>query len=491
MLATLPLLALWGCMSRAPEPAPPAPPKILLFVVVDQLPTRLLDDARPLLTGGLARLVGPAAFQSTARFGHAVMFTCPGHATLSTGAAPSTHGIVGNRWMVDGEKVYCASHELLLAETLADRIVGAGGHVASLGVKDRGAVMLGGHSPGLVGYFDLDALRFTGAPWLEAFDLAPYKGKPWEARRADAYAQRGPDDQLHESDAYGPRTFPKPPPTEDPDRHWLLTPLAGTALTDIAIEALERSELGRDDTPDLLAVTYAHTDYIGHVYTTESWEALDALLRLDEDLSRLFATLDARVGTDGWTVALSSDHGSAPAGWTPLPESFVSSTADAVLAHAGFEETSLFDEPSLHLPATVKPPAKVEIEKAVAAAVESVDGVARAVRWADPDALAAAGPLAEAVRQSVHPGRSGAIYVIIDEDVQVVSDPDDRTGTGHGTPYDFDARVPWLMAGHGVRAGAHADDVDARQIAPTLGALLGVGPPAQAELGSLEAALAR
>jgi hypothetical protein len=46
----------------------------------------------------------------------------------------------------------------------------------------------------------------------------------------------------------------------------------------------------------------------------------------------------------------------------------------------------------------------------------------------------------------------------------------------HGSPHDYDAQVPILFAGAGVRPGRHADVVRVVDIAPTLAALLDVRP---------------
>src|SRR5690606_31236077 len=87
---------------------------LVIYVVVDQLPVALLERARPALSGGLARLLGPEAYTATARYSHSATLTCPGHATLSTGAPPSVHGIVSNEWLTAEGRVYCGDLDLLL-----------------------------------------------------------------------------------------------------------------------------------------------------------------------------------------------------------------------------------------------------------------------------------------------------------------------------------------------------------------------------------------
>ena len=62
---------------------------------------------------------------------------------------------------------------------------------------------------------------------------------------------------------------------------------------------------------------------------------------------------------------------------------------------------------------------------------------------------------------------------------QVVTDS--PNGTSHGTPYAYDAQVPLLLAGKGVRSGVFREEVRTVDIAPTICSLLEIGTPAMAE----------
>jgi predicted AlkP superfamily pyrophosphatase or phosphodiesterase len=48
------------------------------------------------------------------------------------------------------------------------------------------------------------------------------------------------------------------------------------------------------------------------------------------------------------------------------------------------------------------------------------------------------------------------------------------SGTGHGTPYFYDQRVPILLMGYGIQRGEYFESATPADIAPTLGALSGV-----------------
>jgi hypothetical protein len=179
-------------------------------VVVDQFPLRLLEAGKPWYTEGFARLTGPESWAGVAKYAHAITFTCPGHATLSTGAAPSVHGIASNDWMVEAKEgevftpvvgrtaeyrnEYCVPDGNLAnlkAEPLGDVVKEAGGKVVALSLKDRGAALLGGHRPDAVGWFDKKENRFTGPAWAdEAADWERRLQREWTPLIPEAVATR-------------------------------------------------------------------------------------------------------------------------------------------------------------------------------------------------------------------------------------------------------------------------------------------------------------
>ncbi len=74
-------------------------------------------------------------------------------------------------------------------------------------------------------------------------------------------------------------------------------------------------------------------------------------------------------------------------------------------------------------------------------------------------------------------GRSGDLFVVPKPywilDGTKVGEPRDY-GTSHGTPYNYDQRVPVLLMGFGIRQGEYLDAATPADVAPTLAALTGV-----------------
>src|SRR5438874_1273227 len=89
----------------------PARPKLVVLLVVDQMRGDYVDKFLGQWTGGLKRLVEEGAWFRDAAYPYAATETCVGHATISTGAFPATHGLVANAWWDrEGKKlVTCTS----------------------------------------------------------------------------------------------------------------------------------------------------------------------------------------------------------------------------------------------------------------------------------------------------------------------------------------------------------------------------------------------
>lgn len=347
--------------------------------------------------------------------------------------------------------------------------------MVSLSLKDRGAILLGGHYPAAVVYFDKKAGRFT--PPFENVDLSKYSTTEWVPLFPEKYAQWFPDDQAFEADpaGRGERTFPHAPLGDKFPGSFLARPEAGTALTEAAIASIDRYSLGADETPDLLTISYSEVDYIGHSFTSDSWEAVDSVLRLDQDLGLLFATLDAKIGAEKYTVVLSSDHGAAPYTSKRINQADLTTAANAALRAQGITGDVLIEDPGVWLPPSLLQEKRLDALKAVAEALEAVPGIARAVPWRDQPASDDA--IDRAVRLSVDSERSGDLYLVRDPDALYNYPGAEGLGTSHGTPYDYDQLVPWLMVGAGIHGQVLSVEQDTRSIAPTIANIAGLRSP--------------
>src|SRR3954463_14273387 len=73
-------------------------PRLVVLLVVDQMRADYVDAFASGWKGGLHRLLTQGAWLRNARYPYMSTFTCPGHATIGTGAYPHTHGMILNKW---------------------------------------------------------------------------------------------------------------------------------------------------------------------------------------------------------------------------------------------------------------------------------------------------------------------------------------------------------------------------------------------------------
>jgi predicted AlkP superfamily pyrophosphatase or phosphodiesterase len=512
----------------APRPAPPPArlpgARLLLLVVVDQLPWDTLDRARPAFRFGLRRLLDESVELRQAWHRHGFTYTSPGHATLVTGLVPAHHGLVLNDWYDRdrGEQVWAhADPETglhapaqLLASGLGDWVRARDPRAQSWAVstKHRGAVVTGGKRPNGVFWFAAGEPGFvTSAAYPEApawhatsahrEAIRARFGTPWEPLPLPDGVDAGALGFVQLEGTNLPRPFPHamgdafPFATEGFFTALFDTPLGDEHLGAFAGELLESEGLGTDDALDFLGISFSSLDEIGHEYGQHSLEVLDTLLRLDRTLGTLLDLVDRQVGREHVVVVLSADHGSPPMperqrlaggpGTRKTPESIacvqrVPARLDALYGpHRWFRWGFYLDEAEVARSGVPRE----EIERRVAGWVAECPGVERV--WTRGELLAAppapaegagagfgvADDYRELYRRSFHPRRS-ADFLVQHEPFYM----DRLRGSTHKTPYEYDAHVPLLLRLPGVAPRTVAEPVATMDLAPTLAALLGLVP---------------
>jgi len=518
-------------LAATAAPALARPPRLTLVVSVDGLGSDQLLRMRPRLKpGGMGSLMAQGAFFPNARVEYADARTGPGHATLVTGAHPWRHGIVANAQLnrttgklepafADPDHpvleappgVQDVSPASLLAESLADRVrtcTQERGKAVSLAAKPRAAIAMGGRLGQAWWFSEATGKWVTGTwytkefpGWVKTFNERAlpdgYFGKEWTLlEKREAYT--GEDDRPFEADPYAlGRTFPHPLTggLSRPGKEFYSaldwSPLMSEVLVQLARAAIEGEHLGKDDVPDILLVGFSALDFVGHLYGPYSWEAQDAMLRVDRALGELVAAAEkAAGGRANLLVVVTADHGMAavPEEWAArgVPASRVSPLAvqqamsKELTARFGGEIVAQFDAEDVFLwgkgYSNGKDPAAVR--RAAAAWLSRQPGVAIAVARDD---LESAGDLAgygRALRLGYYPARSGDVLFVPRPFTVFDQQPN---GTDHGSPYSYDAQIPVVVAGHGVKPGYRPEEISLVDVAPTVATLMEMGLPAQSE----------
>jgi hypothetical protein len=151
---------------------------LVVLLVVDQMRADYIEKFRSQWSGGLKRLVQEGAWFRNAAYPYAATETCVGHATISTGAFPTTHGMVLNEWWDRGsqKEVTCTedpkvknigyagatvkggnSAAKMLIPAFSDELKfqsGSGTRVVTFSLKARAAITLAGRLGDAVTWYD-------------------------------------------------------------------------------------------------------------------------------------------------------------------------------------------------------------------------------------------------------------------------------------------------------------------------------------------------
>lgn len=501
----------------------PSPPKLVVVISVDQFSADLWDQYRPQWTGGFARLAGGTVFHNGFE-SHAATETCPGHSTLLTGDRPATTGIVANTWLDQSlsrsdKMVYCAEDEQapgtssiaykvsaqhLRVPTLGDRMKAlwpTSRNVAVSG-KDRAAVMMSGHHPDQRWYWDgkrysTDLARGPAPESVAKINAAvqqvlaapgePLQPPPFCVARAQPITLEG------SGRVVGNGTLARA--AGDAAAFRASPALDGSTLA-LAAGLIQDMKLGRAATPDLLSISLSATDYVGHAYGLGGQEMCLQLLELDRELGDFFAALD-RSGID-YALVLSADHGGLD-----IPERLrMHGVRDAarvdpalaaprlgktIAAKLGLPGPVLIGDFSgdifvdRNLKATDRARATTEAlalyrgHPQVAAAYTREQVAKTPMPGGDPVKWT----LLQRARASFDPQRSGDILVFLKPHIMPIADTS-RTAATHGSPWDYDRRVPIVFWRKGMTPSAPQTAVETADIMPTLAAMLGLslGAPA-------------
>ncbi|RLB49879.1 MAG: hypothetical protein DRH23_05645 [Deltaproteobacteria bacterium] len=508
-------------MAKKTSPAPPSQatvaPRLVVLIVIDQLGSWVLDQQLRLLPSGSAiRRAYEDGASHIAEFPYASTQTAPGHASLGTGVTPAVHGVVANavyspgrgskKTVDDGKHAVLGNPDRfvsptqLRAETVGDvlhRQSGGKARIVGISIKGRSAVLPVGQKPDIAVFYDAVAHAMTTstyyAPkrrlpeWLRDFRKANPVGpllQTWEPVDPVALEKHlGPDaspGEMYPTFPHDPRNAP------DPWYAFAGTPESSEYLMAAAYAVVKAEQMGIDDVPDFLVLGVSGTDIVGHVWGARSWEYADNLRRMDRALTHFVRLLEARGPV---AFVLTADHGVAE-----LPEraraegraggrlsgaaltSAAELAADAALG--GGDWIAGYVPPLFSYTDAGKARHK-DLTRALRKAMPDIEGVKVVYDARDPAKLRSSNSkLERLVGASLPDDPPGDLYLVTEPGwFDALSE---QGGTNHGTPWDYDRRVPVLMWGTAVERRTSQDIYDVLRVATTLAALLNVPAPANA-----------
>lgn len=515
--SSIAVLGVLGCM-RAATAANTAsaeaqqsaqPPRLVVFITVDQLRGDMLQRYSKDLRFGYARLMKGAWFVNGYQ-DHANTETAPGHASTMSGRFPRSTGIFSNSAGVNTRDYPMiavrqpqpgASPDRFIGTTLYDwmKARNPATRVLSVSRKDRGAILPIGKSKSDVYWYAPEGsfttstyYRDTLPAWVSAFNARriphSYAGKQWTLSR-DPATYTEPDSVPEENGGRSVFPFQISPDTARATGQLAGTPMLDSITAVFALQGVRSMGLGAGPQTDLLAVSFSSTDAVGHSYGPDSREAHENEIRLDETIGWFLDSLFAMRGEQNIVVALTADHGVQPIpelarrrGEATGNQGLIVSLAPVVaslragLAAAGVDTMAfVYDGELVAVNREVLRAGKLDPDSILESFKRSalaVPGVARVDRVRDVyRADHARDPIARRWAHQVLETAPVDFVITLTRYSYWY-----RATATHGSPYDQDAHVPIIFYGAGIKPGRYTTFARTVDMAPTLARLLGVQP---------------
>ncbi|MBB5059422.1 putative AlkP superfamily pyrophosphatase or phosphodiesterase [Granulicella aggregans] len=495
-------------LAAPPATKPIRRPKLILAIAVDQFRYDYTTRFRERYTGGLAAMLSEGAVFIDAHQDHFPTVTATGHATFLTGSVPATSGIIGNEWYdrasgktissvedasttlvgVEGNKEGSSPHNLVVS-TLGDEMKMSHrgtSKVIGISMKDRAAILPSGRMA-------------DAAYWLDG-ESGAVVSSTWYQQQLPAYVRSFNDEKTalkslgvawyplgQEKSGTPFMTLPTAPGKAYMSK-WEETPYANDMLEELAERVMHDEHMGQGNGTDLLTISFSANDHLGHAVGPDAPEVEDMSVRTDRVLGKLLAAAVKQAGgRENVLIVLTADHGVSPVpevnmqrkmpGGRMDKADYLAKVEAALEAKFGegkwiiaTQESGFYFDRDLIAQKKVKESA---VEDEAAAAAMKMPYVARTytrTQLLRHDAMQS--QIDEYVARSFYPERGPDVIVIMKPYYLF-----GKSGTSHGSPYDYDSHVPLLFWGGNVKHVVSTKLVGISDVAPTLAAILQVETP--------------
>ena len=487
-----------------------ARPKLVVVIVVDQLRGDMIERYHDqFVDGGFRLLMDRGAWFSSCYYNYANLRTAPGHSTIGTGTYSLGHGIFSNEWYDPAQKKVVTSVEDSTTKILGAEIGGPGSSphnlltdtigdelkLATLGkarvfgvaLKDRAAILPVGFSADAAFWIDHHSgawltstyylktapdwvLKFNGERRGDKYANIDWKDSEGKVLRSTALQQNGKKVSFY--DAVG------------------ATPFAADYTFEFVRELVDHEKLGSGPNTDLLVVSLSNNDILQHKVGPDSPQEKEMMLATDRQLAAFFAYLGRQVGLANVAIALTADHGGAPApeyakslripaeGFDPKKYRADLNRILSTKFGKTAEYVRGYDHPNVFLDETAFAAVNVQEAAAEIAVGEALKQLG-APGYVTKTQLAAGEIPNTVFRQKYLNSYSpyGPWYVFSIPKPFLIGY---TTGTDHSLPYTYDAHVPLAFFGVSFKPGQYREKVETVDLAATIASLLGINPPASA-----------
>lgn len=499
-------------------------PKLIVGIVIDQMCYDYLYRYQDkFCENGFRKIMEQGTNCRNARYNYVPTYTGPGHASIYTGTTPNNHGIVANDWFEreTGKLVGCVedlsvnsvgtssvegkcSPKNLKTPTITDqlKLTYPSAKVISMSIKDRGAILPGGHLSDGSYWFDYATGKFISSTffrselpkWVADFNAVghpdKYMQQTWNTLLdISAYGESGPDNSPYEHLLPGKTTPTFPYDLKSMNKIstnyqvFTITPFANTFLTDLAINSLKAENLGMDEQTDLLCISYSTPDIAGHSFGPYSVELEDIYIRLDLEIGRLIKHLEESVGKDQFVLFLTADHAvvpvpqylvdkKMPGGYVFLNDN-MKQLRNAVTSKFGKDLIQVEDNLNIYLNHSLIDSMNIQRKDVANFVAEKIS------RWEGVKSVYTSDQLMnegnadewhEMVRKGFHRKESGDVLFILEPGYLPKSADVESAhkGTSHGSAFNYDSHVPLLWYGKGIPVQEVYRNINIADISATL-----------------------
>lgn len=506
-------------------------PRLLVNIVVSSMHADDLDKySANFSSGGFRRLMNNGAWFTNASYDYMQTTTPVSLATISTGAMPSVHGVVADRWfdyvgnkqvmLIDDKKEQSVNYSggsggysprNLTAQTLSEVVAQSNSksHVATIAIEPLSAIVMAGKAGDVYWMETLQTAWTTSSYYTKELPawIADYNRnevnqthmiKRWTPLLAyDDYrnCQVSCIEDLKSNsnkriDFIGvDETSAKTRISDDYDQ-MCFTPAGNSALFSFAKQVITKNEMGKDEVIDVLNIVLDTPRKISSRFGPESVEYEDMLYRLDRDLEDFISYIMTQViDPQHIVISLTSDHGTSPSYNSPgmeqerfnIRQAEVITNAFIGAQHGNGEWILGCIDNAIYLNHNLiyeKGLSITEMQNDVAMFVMQLRGVSHAMSAEAMRGSYFGSGYGRKIQNGFYPRRSGDVIINL---MPGWIEENDKERSSSGSMYRYDTQVPLIIFGGGVTRGKVADKVDITSLATTLSHIIGVSTPSAAE----------
>lgn len=509
---------------------PSEKPKLIIEIVVSQMRfdyiSRYWDKFSD---GGIKQIATDGTYCKNARYNYMLTQAYPGIATIATGTNPSVHGIISDKWYsrTNGEEIFAvtddkvstvggsffsgkASPKNLITSTIADELMlnSPKSKVVSIALDAGSAVLLAGHNAKGVYWLDAEKGSWVSSSyyvdtlpsWVDTLNSKGfaklYAEKEWKAQNpieqyeeADTASVKSPEVKQRLVDKLK-RIIDGilgKPVQKNNFKQLTETPYGNLFTKDMAIAAIDGEQLGKDDAPDLLCVTFSANRQISQKYGPHSVEMEDTYLKLDKDIEHFLKYVNSTVGKENTLIIFTADQGVAstpeflekskiPGGYfDPKKATILLGTyLNAVYGQGSW--VTAYHEKQIYLNRRLIEDSNLnlaEFQQRVADFMVEFSGVASSVSAHTLQTSFFSNGAMVKFQNSYNQRRSGDVIINLEPGWI------ERNGTttSANSPYDYDTHVPLIWYGWKMKRKSVYQVVNMNDIAPTISTILGITWP--------------